>query len=61
MVLPQVINLRPPEELYEADRAGEDEKLWREVRRVVDSQLAFYERMTPDRPTWNSSGSGPRS
>jgi hypothetical protein len=61
MVLPQVINLRPPEELYEADRAGEDEKLWREVRRVVDSQLAFYERMTPDRPGWNSSGSGPRS
>jgi len=47
MVLPQILNLRPPEELYEADTANEDEKLWREVRRVVDNQLAYYEQMTP--------------
>jgi ParB-like chromosome segregation protein Spo0J len=61
MVLPQVTNLRPPEELYEADRAADDEKLWREVRRVADSQIAYYERMTPEGPTWDISGSGPRS
>ncbi|HSS10538.1 MAG TPA: hypothetical protein VLL25_11670 [Acidimicrobiales bacterium] len=47
MILPQVINLRPPEELYEADKAQEDEKIWREVRRVVEAQIAYYERMTP--------------
>jgi hypothetical protein len=47
MVLPQVINLRPPEELFEADKASEDEKLWREVRRVAENQIAYYERMTP--------------
>lgn len=47
MVLPQIINLRPPEELYEAAKANEDEKLWREVRRVAEAQVAFYERMTP--------------
>jgi hypothetical protein len=47
MVLPQVINMRPPEELYEADKASEDEKLWREVRRVAEAQIGYYERMTP--------------
>jgi hypothetical protein len=47
MVLPQVVNLRPPEELYEADKASEDEKMWREVRRVADGQIAYYEQMTP--------------
>jgi ParB-like chromosome segregation protein Spo0J len=59
MVLPQVINLRPPEELYEADKAAEDEKLWREVRRVADGQLAYYERMTTEPSAWNTGGSGP--
>jgi len=47
MVLPQVINLRPPEELYEADKANEDEKLWAEVERVAKNQLAYYRQMTP--------------
>ena len=47
MVLPQVINLRPPEELYEADKASEDEKMWREVRRVAEGQITYYEQMTP--------------
>jgi hypothetical protein len=47
MVLPQVVNMRPPEELYEADKAGDDEKLWREVRRVAEGQISYYERMTP--------------
>lgn len=47
MVLPQVINMRPPEELFEADKASEDEKLWREVRRVADGQISYYEQMTP--------------
>jgi hypothetical protein len=47
MVLPQVINMRPPEELYEADKASEDEKLWREVRRVAENQIGYYERMAP--------------
>jgi hypothetical protein len=47
MVLPQVINLRPPEELYEVDKASEDEKMWREVRRVAEAQIDYYERMTP--------------
>ena len=47
MVLPQVINMRPPEELYEADKASEDEKMWREVRRVAEGQIAYYEQMTP--------------
>jgi hypothetical protein len=47
MVLPQVVNMRPPEELYEADKATEDEKLWREVRRVAENQLDYYQRMTP--------------
>jgi hypothetical protein len=47
MVLPQVVNMRPPEELYEADKASEDEKLWREVRRVAEGQIAYYEQMTP--------------
>jgi hypothetical protein len=50
MVLPQVINMRPPEELYEADRASEDEKMWREVRRVAEGQIDYYERMTPQNP-----------
>lgn len=49
MVLPQVINMRPPEELYESDKASEDEKLWREVRRVAEAQLAYYERMPVQR------------
>ncbi len=47
MVLPQVINLRPPEELYEAETASADEKMWREVRRVADAQIIFYENMAP--------------
>ena len=47
MVLPQVVNMRPPEELYEADKASEDEKLWREVRRVAEAQITYYEQMTP--------------
>src|SRR5262249_48017705 len=47
MVLPQVINMRPPEELFEADKAADDEKLWREVRRVAENQLDYYERMAP--------------
>ena len=47
MVLPQVVNMRPPEELYEADKAAEDEKLWREVRRVAEAQITYYEQMTP--------------
>ena len=47
MVLPQVINLRPPEELYEAEKASEDEKMWREVRRVAEGQITYYEQMTP--------------
>ena len=47
MVLPQVINMRPPEELYEADKAAEDEKMWREVRRVAEGQITYYEQMTP--------------
>jgi hypothetical protein len=47
MVLPQVINMRPPEELYEAEKAAEDEKMWREVRRVAEGQLDYYERMAP--------------
>jgi hypothetical protein len=50
MVLPQVINLRPPEEVFEAEKAAEDEKLWREVRRVVDTQIAYYEQMTTPLP-----------
>jgi hypothetical protein len=50
MVLPQVINLRPPEELYEVDKASEDEKMWREVRRVAEAQIDYYERMTPPSP-----------
>ena len=58
MVLPQVINLRPPEELYEADKAAEDEKLWREVRRVAEAQVAYYERLAP-LPLWNAGGPGP--
>lgn len=55
MVLPQVVNLRPPEELYEADKADEDEKLWREVRRVVDAQIAYYAQMTTPLPLEASS------
>jgi hypothetical protein len=47
MVLPQVINMRPPEELYEAEKASEDEKMWREVRRVAEGQITYYEQMTP--------------
>ena len=47
MVLPQVINMRPPEELYEVDKASEDEKMWREVRRVAEGQINYYEQMTP--------------
>jgi hypothetical protein len=47
MVLPQVINMRPPEELYEAEKASEDEKMWREVRRVAEGQISYYEQMTP--------------
>ena len=47
MVLPQIINLRPPEELYDPEKAGDDEKMWREVRRVAESQLAYYETMAP--------------
>ena len=55
MVLPQVINLRPPEELYEAEKAAEDEKLWREVRRVAEAQVAYYEQMTPAQSSFVSS------
>jgi transposase-like protein len=44
MILPQVINMHPAEELYDSDRADVDEAAWHEVAKVVERMLAMYAR-----------------
>lgn len=43
MVLPQVLNLAPPLDLYEETKAVQDRQLWVQVRRMADSVLAMYD------------------
>lgn len=46
MVLPQVLNLSPPMDVYDPVRADEDRRQWLQVRSICDAMLAMYEQMT---------------
>ena len=43
MVLPQVLNLAPPLDVYDAARAEDDRRIWQQVRGVCDAMLAMYD------------------
>lgn len=45
MVLPQVLNLAPPLDIYDSERAAEDRKTWLQVRAECDAMLTMYEEM----------------
>jgi hypothetical protein len=44
MVLPQVLNLAPPEEFYDPDRAVEDYNMWRQIAAEAEHALDMYRR-----------------
>jgi hypothetical protein len=44
MIVPQIINMHPAEELYDADRADSDQRAWAEVAAVAAQMLAMYAR-----------------
>jgi hypothetical protein len=43
MVLPQVVNLAPPLDLYDVTRAESDRALWIQVRRYAETVIAMYD------------------
>jgi hypothetical protein len=51
MLLPQILNLSPPDEVYEPDKADTDAEAWRQVARVAAAMLAMYDRMRGGTPT----------
>lgn len=45
MVLPQVLKLAPPMDVYDPVRADEDRKTWQQVRAMCDRMLEMYDQM----------------
>ena len=50
MVLPQVLNLAPPMDVYDPVRAEQDRKEWQQVRAMCERMLEMYDSM-PTQPT----------
>ena len=50
MVLPQILNLAPPLDVYEPSKAESDLQTWREVRAMCDRMLNMYEEMSRQQP-----------
>ena len=50
MVLPQILNLAPPLDVYEPLKAQSDLQTWREVRAMCDRMLKMYEEMSHQVP-----------
>lgn len=48
MVLPQILGLAPPADVYEPDKAQRDLEMWRSVRKVCDSMIGYYEQAAVD-------------
>jgi ParB-like chromosome segregation protein Spo0J len=42
MILPQIISMWPPEDIYDPERAEEDAKSWKRVAEVTENVLAMY-------------------
>lgn len=45
MLLPQMLNLAPPLDVYEPSRAVEDRAAWLQIKAAADSMLTMYDQM----------------
>jgi hypothetical protein len=58
MVLPQVLNLAPPEDVYDPAKAAEDRKAWQQIKAMSERMLDMYDHM-PQQLTLDSADATP--